>query len=339
MVAPAAENLERARHILYRVQDMARARSLPSFRVVVADQVFPDVDVERELFEAAGGELIVADSRDEALELMRDADAVLTTYMQVDEQTIKTLSRAKIIARYGIGVDNVDLAAARAAGIRVSNVPDYCIEEVAAHTVALMLMLVRRIPQGQALVRSGRWGVGELGEVHRLSALTVGLVGCGRIGRRVASAIENLGGRVLIHDPYLAMADAEARLVGLDELFATADVVSIHCPLTPETRGLVGEVSLARMRDGSYLVNTSRGQIVDLEAVIAALRTGKLAGAALDVLDSEPPDFTAVNEVPNLVVTPHSAFLSVEAIRESQRKAAQQVLHAIRGEQLDYEVT
>lgn len=311
---------------------------MPEFRVVITDQVFPDTDIEREMFEAAGGELVVAGHRDEALALIKDADAILTTYMPMDAEVIGAMRRAKIIARYGIGVDNIDLAAARAADIAVTNVPDYCLEEVAAHTIGLMLMLVRHIPQGMATVAAGRWGVGALGEVHRLSALTVGLLGYGRIGRRVATAVEALGGQVVVHDPYVAEAEV-GRLVGEAELFATANVLSVHCPLTPQTRGIVNQARLAAMPFGSYLINTSRGPVVVLADVAAALREGRLAGAALDVLDPEPPDPAVIAEAPNLVVTPHAAFFSAEALQESQRKAAAQVLHRLRGEPVDYEVS
>lgn len=310
---------------------------MPDFRVVITDQVFPDVDVERAMFEAAGGELVVARNRSEALELIRDADAILTTYMAIDAAAIATLGRAKIIARYGIGVDNLDLAAASDAGIAVTNVPDYCLEEVAAHTVALMLMLVRHIPQGIATVAAGRWGMGGLGQVRRLSALTVGLLGYGRIGRRVATAVRALGGKVIVHDPYLTEIDG-GRLVSESELFATANVLSVHCPLTPETRGIVNSGKLTALPSPSYLVNTSRGPVAVFADVVAALRDGTLVGAALDVLDPEPPDPAMLASVPNLVVTPHAAFLSEEAIRESQRKAAAQVLHRLCGEPLDYEV-
>lgn len=309
-----------------------------SFRVVVTDQVFPDVDIERELVEAAGGELVVARDPDDARRLVRDADAVLNTYLPVDRELIGTMKRARIVARYGIGVDNVDLAAAGAAGIAVTNVPDYCVEEVATHTVALMLMLLRRIPAAQELVRAGGWGVGGLGEVHRLSSLSVGLLGGGRIGDRVATAVEALGGRVLVHDPYLPRVPAGRRLVGLRELLASADVLSVHCPLTAETRDLVDAGALAALPTGAYLVNTSRGPIVNLPDVVAALRSGRLAGAALDVLDPEPPGADLIAGVPNLVITPHSAFLSVEAMRESQQKAATQVLKALRGDPLDYQI-
>lgn len=312
---------------------------MSSFRVLVTDQVFPDVDLERQLIEEAGGKLEVSHgSQQETLDAARDADALLNTYMPFDAAALAGLSRCKVIARYGIGVDNIDLAAARAAGIAVTNVPDYCVEEVAAHAVALILALVRRLPQGDEIVRGGGWGIGDLGPLRRMSTLTVGLLGYGRIGHRVAMFAQAAGCPVLVSDPYLNPESVPHRLVSADALFAEADIVSVHCPLTPQTRHLVNADRLSRMKRGSYLVNTSRGPVVEVGAVYDALRAGQLAGAGLDVFDPEPPDVKGLATIPNLIATPHSAFYSVEAVKESQRKAATQVLKAIRGEPLDYPV-
>ncbi|MQA06336.1 MAG: C-terminal binding protein [Streptosporangiales bacterium] len=312
---------------------------MPGFRVVVTDQVFPDVEVERALIEAAGGTLTVAGGgRADVLAAAADADALLNTYLGFDAEAIARLGRCKIIARYGIGVDNVDLAAAATAGIAVTNVPDYCVEEVASHTVGLVLSLVRRIPAGDAIVRAGGWGIGELGELHRVSGLTVGLLGYGKIARLVSAVLRPLGVPVAVYDPYVTTPEGDDRLVDLDELLATSDAVCVHCPLTPETRGLLDAKRLATMKPGAYLVNTSRGPIVVLDDLVAALRAGTLAGAALDVFDQEPPPVDTVRATPNLLATPHSAFYSVEAVQESQRKAATQVVKAIAGEPLDYRV-
>lgn len=305
---------------------------------MVTDQVFPDVDIERKLIEDAGGTLQVASgTRDEVLATAKDADALLTTYFAMDAAVIAGLAKCRIIARYGIGVDNIDLDAAKAAGIAVTNVPDYCIEEVATHTVAHILALVRKLPQGDALVRGGHWGSAQLGELHRLSTLTLGLLGYGRIARHVAGIMRGMVAKILVYDPYVKQADG-VQLVELDELLRSSDIVSVHSPLTPETRGLINADTLALMRPSAVLVNTSRGPIVKVNDVAAALRAGKLAGAGLDVFDTEPPDFHAIEGVPNLLATPHSAFSSVEAVKESQRKAATQVLKALAGEELDYRI-
>jgi D-3-phosphoglycerate dehydrogenase / 2-oxoglutarate reductase len=307
------------------------------FRVVVTDQVFPDVDVERSMVEAAGGSLAVATgSREAVLELAESADALLNTYFALSAADLARLGRCRIVARYGIGVDNVDLAAAREAGIAVTNVPDYCVEEVALHTVALVLAAVRKVPAGDALVRGGGWGASRLGEVRRLSTLTVGLLGYGRIAQRVAGILRPLVAQVLVHDPYVSTATD--RLVPLAELTARSDVISVHCPLTEQTRGLVDAAAIATMKPGVVLVNTSRGPVVVLADLLAALATGQVGAAALDVFETEPPPPELLAGVPNLLVTPHAAFYSREAIRESQQKATGQVLKALRGEPLDYRV-
>ncbi|MFY1632433.1 C-terminal binding protein [Solwaraspora sp. WMMB335] len=312
---------------------------MAGFRVVVTDQVFPDVEVERALIEQAGGTLEVASGdRTDVLALARDADALLNTYFPLSAADLAGLSRCRIIARYGIGVDNIDLVAARMRGIAVTNVPDYCVEEVALHTVALLLATVRRVPAGDALVRAGGWGVGGLGEIHRLSTRTVGLLGYGRIARLVADVLRPLVRQVLVHDPYLAGAGPD-RSVELAELYAESDIVSVHCPLTDKTRGMIDAAALAAMRPDVTVVNTSRGPIVVLADLLDALRSGQVGAAALDVFDAEPPPAAALDKVPNLLVTPHSAFYSLEAIGESQRKATGQVLAALRGEPLAYQVT
>jgi D-3-phosphoglycerate dehydrogenase / 2-oxoglutarate reductase len=315
-----------------------KVHDVAAFKVVVTDQVFPDVEIERELIESAGGRLEVATGdRDQVLASAADADALLNTYFTMDAPAISRLTRCRIIARYGIGVDNVDLEAARKAGVSVTNVPDYCVEEVATHTVAHMLALIRRLPQGDALVREGGWGAASLGPMRRLSTLTVGFLGYGRIARYVERILSSWGPRIIVHDPYVDAASG-VQTVGLEELFATSDILSVHCPLTAETRGLVSARTLALMKPTALIVNTSRGPIVKMADVVAALRKGTLGGAGLDVFDTEPPASGLIIDVPNLLVTPHSAFSSVEAIKESQRKAATQVLKALAGEELDYRV-
>ncbi|BCB82992.1 C-terminal binding protein [Phytohabitans suffuscus] len=312
---------------------------MPGFRVVVTDQVFPDIDVERELIGAAGGTVEVASGdRSDVLAAAGDADALLCTYFPLGAADIALLKQCRIVARYGIGVDNVDLDAARAAGIAVTNVPDYCVTEVALHTVAMALTMVRKIPAGDALVRSGGWGAAKLGQVRRFDTLTVGLLGYGRIARDVAGILRPLAAGVIVHDPFVTEAVSGDRLVDLPTLLAESDVLCVHCPLTPRTRGIIDAAALARMKPTAVLVNTSRGPIVNLDDLVRALRDGTIGGAALDVFEQEPPDGAALAEVPHLLMTPHSAFYSREAIRESQRKAATQVVKALRGQPLDYRV-
>lgn len=309
------------------------------FKVVITDQVFPSIEIERQLLAEIGAELEVADGTPGGVAAVAaDADALLNTYLPIDANLIGELTRCRIIARYGIGVDNIDLEAAARAGVVVTNVPDYSVEEVAVHALAMILSLTRRLPQADALVRGGAWGIEPLRPIRRMSELTFGLVGFGRIARQLGASITSFGGTLLVHDPYLKPADDVPPLVSLDELVEASDVISIHAPATPETRGMFNAARLARMRRGAILVNTSRGPLVVLADVAEALRSGQLGGAALDVFEREPPDANALRDVPNLLVSPHMAYYSEESLRESQRKAATQVLKVLTGLAPDYPV-
>jgi D-3-phosphoglycerate dehydrogenase len=219
-------------------------------------------------------------------------------------------------------------------------VPDYSVEEVAVHTLGLLLSLVRRLPDAARLVAAGGWGLDGLRPIRRMSGLRVGLVGFGRIARLLASYLAAVGCQVVVHDPFLTPGDGIPPLVTLAELLAGCDAVSLHAPLTPATRGLIGAAQLAAMKPDAVLVNTSRGALVDTGALIAALRAGQLRAAALDVLDAEPPAPGRIPEdLPSLLVTPHMAYYSKESIAESQRKAATQVIKVLTGGEPDYPVT
>lgn len=309
------------------------------FKVVVSDQVFPTVDIERDLLREIDADLVVASGDvEDVLGEAADADAILNTYLPWTDVSMARLEKCKIIARYGIGFDNVDLAAARDAGIVVTNVPDYSVEEVATHALALIMAALRKLVAADRSVRAGVWSVDNFRPIRRLSTLTVGLVGYGRIGRRIAAPLQALDARIVAHDPYLSPSTDLPDLLGFEELLGEADIVSLHLPLNDETRGIVNSSSVASMKDGAILVNTSRGPLVDLAAVSEALRSGKLSAAALDVFDVEPLDPTRIEDVPNLIVTPHMAYYSEEALQESQRKAATQVIKVLTGQDPDYRV-
>jgi D-3-phosphoglycerate dehydrogenase len=311
-----------------------------TFRVVVTDQVFPDVDVERELLASIDAEVVVADgTRAGALAMARDADALLNCYLPLDADFFAGLERCRVVARYGIGVDNLDLAAAESRGVTVTNVPDYCVEEVALHAATLVFALVRRLPEAQAEYARSAWGVNGIRPVHRLSEMTVGLLGYGRIARKVAAFMRAGGATVIAHDPILQAADDGTELVDLDTLLRRSRVVSLHAPLTPSTRGIIDAAALAAMPAGSFLVNTSRGPLVVMADLVAALRSGQLAGAGLDVFEVEPPDVAAIGDVPGLIATPHTAFYSEAALKESQTKAATQIIRVLTGQPVDYPVT
>ena len=312
---------------------------MATYKVVVSDQVFPTVDLERSMLAEIDAELLVATGDvDAVLEVAADADAVLNTYLPWSADTLGRLERCKIIARYGIGVDNIDLQAAAAEGIVVTNVPDYSVQEVAAHSLALMMAMLRKITVGDALIRSGGWKIDALRPIRRLSTLTVGLLGYGRIARRFAGAVQALEMDLVVYDPYIKPGPGIPRLVDLGELLAISDVVSVNAPATPETRGIINAATLANMKPSAILVNTSRGPLVVLDDLIAALKDGTIAGAALDVFEQEPLDASRIEGVPNLLVTPHMAYYSEEALQESQRKAATQVIKVLTGEEPDYQV-
>ncbi|MPZ59810.1 MAG: C-terminal binding protein [Propionibacteriales bacterium] len=309
------------------------------YRIVVTDQVFPSVETERRLLAEIDAELEVASGdRDEVLAKAEDADALLNTYFPVDADAMSRLHKCRIIARYGIGVDNIDLDAARGRDIVVTNVPDYCVEEVAAHAVAMTLSLLRRIPEGQAVLDRGGWGIADLRPIKRLSETVVGVVGLGRIGRDVAKLLGGFGARVVGHDPFVTELPGVEKVDEIDELLGMSDAVTLHCPLLPETRGLMNAERLARMPSHAVLVNTSRGPLVVLDDLLDALRQGVIRGAALDVFDLEPVDATRLKDVPGLLATPHMAFYSEAALNESQNKATQQIIKVLHGQPADYQV-
>jgi D-3-phosphoglycerate dehydrogenase / 2-oxoglutarate reductase len=301
-----------------------------NFKVVVTDQVFPSIDSETELLAAIGARIEVADGT---------ADALLNTYLPITDQLLGQLPACKIVARYGIGTDNVDVAAAARRGVVITNVPDYSIEEVAVHALCLMLALTRRLPEASRLVASGGWGLDGLRPIRRLSTQRAGLVGFGRIARRLAGYLTALGCEVVAHDPFLQPGPGLPPLLALPDLLGRCDVVSLHAPLTARTKGLIGAAELATMKPDAVLINTARGGLVDVDAVIGALRAGQIRAAALDVLDAEPPAAGRLpGDLTNLLVTPHMAYYSEESIAESQRKAATQVVKVLTGGHPDYPV-
>jgi D-3-phosphoglycerate dehydrogenase / 2-oxoglutarate reductase len=307
------------------------------YRVVVTDQVFPSVDVERELLGEVDAELEVATDREDALRKAQGADALLNTYMSFDAETLASLKSVKAIARYGIGVDNIDLDAAKANDIVVTNVPDYCVEEVATQAVALILALLRKLPQSHDKVLGGGWGLDGLRPMRRVSELTVGLVGFGRIARNVHAYLRPMGARFVAHDPFVSEADG-VELVELDQLLAESDAISLHAPLLPSTRGMIAREQLDAMRDDAVVVNTSRGPLVVLDDILDALRDGRIGGAGLDVFEVEPPPADKLQGVPNLIASPHTAFYSEAAVKESQTKAATQIIRVLTGGSPDYRV-
>jgi D-3-phosphoglycerate dehydrogenase / 2-oxoglutarate reductase len=305
--------------------------------VAVADSVFPNLDPAHAVLSTIGADLRLADqpTPDAILQIARDADAVLVTYAKITADMIQQMARCRIIARFGIGVDNVDIAAATDAGIVVTRVPDYCIDEVSDHTLALLLALVRKIPFANSTVHAGRWELSATVPIHRLRGRVLGLVGFGRIPQLVAPKAKAFGLKVITYDPYVPQditTAADVESVDFAELVKVSDYVSIHTPLMPETEGLFNADVFRQMKPTAYLINTARGPIVDEAALAHALGAGQLAGAALDVLSKEPPTASPLLGRNNVILTPHMSFYSVESLVELQTKAAQEVVRVLTGQ-------
>jgi D-3-phosphoglycerate dehydrogenase len=307
---------------------------MPQPLVGVSDSVFPNLDPAREVLEKIGGELRLAqDSTPEAiLRVAADADALLVTYAKITAEMIRQMKRCRIISRFGIGVDNVDIAAATGAGIVITKVPDYCIDEVSDHAMAMLLALVRKIPYANSLVHAGRWEMPAVAPIHRLRGSVLGLVGFGRIPQLVAPKARAFGIKIIAFDPYIpldVMTRAGVEKVEFGELLKRSDYVSIHSPLLPETRHLFNEEAFRKMKPTAYLVNTARGPIVDEAALAHALDAQQIAGAALDVLSQEPPAGSPLFGRNNVILTPHTSFYSVESLVELQVKAAEEVVRVL----------
>jgi D-3-phosphoglycerate dehydrogenase len=312
-------------------------------RVAITDYTFPDLALEEAILRPEGIEVVALRERRPPAELaalVREADAVMVQFAAVNAEVVNAMSRAKVIVRYGIGFDNVDLAAARARGIPVCNVPDYCIDEVADHALAFILALTRQVVPNALLLREGGWGLATpLGTMAALKQLTVGIVGFGRIGREVVKRLLAFRARVVVFDPVVA-ADEIVRsgavaAGSLDELLAQSDVVSPHCPSSPATRQLFNAAAFARMKPGAAFVNVGRGDLTDSRALVEALQSGHLAGAALDVFDPEPiPADHPIRSMRNVILAAHIASASPPAVRALRESAARTALRAVRGEAL-----
>ncbi len=313
--------------------------------IAVADSVFPSLEPAMAALKRLDPELRIAKSTSEAdiLDVAREADGVLVTYAKLPAGLLQQLQRCKVIGRFGLGVDNIDVKAAAALNIVVTYVPDYCLHEVSDHAMALVLALARKVPFSNSLVQQGRWEMPAVVPIRRLEGQTLGLVGLGNIPRRVAPKAQAFGFKVVAHDPYVSAALARelgVELVSFERLLETSDFISVHAPLTPQTRGLFNAEAFGRMKKGAYLVNTARGPLVDEAALVAALDAGHLGGAALDVVATEPLG----KESPllgrtNVIVTPHTAFYSVEALEELQTKCAIDVARVLSGEKPIYPVS
>ena len=309
-----------------------------TFKVLITDYAWPSLDIERRILDAAGAELIVAETGEEGelVRLASPADAILTNWKQVTASVLDAAPNCRIVSRYGVGVDNIAVDHATQLGIPVTNVPDYCFEEVSDHAMALLLACARRVVLFANATRRGSWDVKSGRPIHRLRGQTLGLIGFGRNGRALASKALGFGLKNVVYDPWVsaeAVAPFGTQTTDLDALLRDSDYVSIHVPLTVATRGLINARTLRLMKPSAYLINTSRGLIVDEAALVEAITEKWIAGAALDVLVKEPGDpANPLLALDNVIITPHASFYSEAAIEELEHKAAERVALALRGE-------
>ncbi len=304
--------------------------------VVITDHAWPTIDIEQTVLKRVGARIREPRSNDEPelIELVRDAEAILTCFAPVSARVIESAPRLRVVGRLGIGVDNIDVAAATRRGIPVTNVPVYCLDEVAEHVIALTLSLRRRTLAFDRAVREGNWSLQTGIPMHRLSGQTLGILGYGRIGAAVAARGRGLGMQVIAHDPSMRIGDIVdgVQAVDLAALATRSDVLTLHAPLVAATRRIIDATFLAQMKPDAVLINAARGPLVDQDALAAALHAGAIAGAGLDVFDPErlPPDH-ALLSAPNVVVTPHVAFYSEESVDELRYKAAEAVAAILQG--------
>ena len=308
------------------------------WKILITDYVWASIEPERQVLTEVGAELIAAETGD-ASELQTLApmmDGILTCWNPVHEPVITAAKKCQIIARYGIGLDNIDVDVATAHGIVVTNVPAYCIDEVSDHAMALLLACARKIPRFDRTVRNGTWDQNIGPEMHRIRGKRLGIVGFGRIGQAIIPKAKAFGLAINVCSPRTdskRIQAAGAEKVTFSELLATSDFITIHAPLTKETEHLFSDAEFRAMKPTAFLINTARGGIVDTAALTAALRNGDLAGAGLDVLETEPPESDAeLLTLNNVVVTPHAAFVSEDAILELEVTAATCVAQVLTGQ-------
>ena len=313
----------------------------PKTNVVMTDRPWPDNAIEQAILNEAGIELTLASADDEAtlIEAVAGADAIATCWAKVTPAVIEAAERCRHIARMGIGLDNIDLDAATERGIPVTNVPDYCIEEVGDHAMALLLALARKTSLYDRMLAGGTYDVNAGPPMRRLSTQTLGLVGLGRCGQAMHRRAAGFGLRMLAWTPSGNSRGLDVEMVDLDRLIAESDFISVHVPLTSETRHLFGAERFAAMKPSAVIINTARGPVLDEAALLDAVNSEQIAGAGLDVYDPEPPRLDdPLLSHDRIVTTPHAAFVSVEALTELRERVARQIVDVLAGREPEHVV-
>ncbi len=305
------------------------------FRVLMTDRAWPDTEIETAILRRVDAELIEAPATDEATlaALATDVDAIATTWARVTDVVIRNSPRCRIISRFGIGLDNIAVLTATELGIPVTNCPDYCVSEVSDHALGLILACARRIGFFHWRTKRGEYNLGAATTMRRLSGQKVGLVGLGRIARELVPKLRALGLSILAYTPSGSDYGTGCQMVTLTELLEQSDFVSLHAPLVTESRHMINAERLRFMKPTAYLINTSRGGLVDPNALWEALQKNQIAGAALDVFEPEPPNLSdPLYCDERVIVTPHAAFVSAESLISMRTQAMEQVVQALRGE-------
>ncbi len=305
------------------------------FKIVITDCDHPSVEIEKDIFSEINHEFYLesCQTEDDVIAVAADADGIMNQYAPFTRRVIESLKMCKVICRYGVGVDNIDLEAATEHHIIVANVPDYCIDEVSTHTLGLILASARKITFLDRRIREKVWDFTIAKPIFRTQGKILGLFGLGKIARMVAQKALGFGFKVIAYDPYVSVSDSKIEMVDLEHLLSDSDFISIHVPLTEETKHSFGERELGRMKKNAFLINTSRGPIVDEKALYKALKEKWIAGAALDVMEKEPPSWEdPLLKFENVIMTPHISFYSEESYRELKTKAAGAVLAVLKGE-------
>ncbi|SDQ18520.1 C-terminal binding protein [Virgibacillus salinus] len=310
---------------------------MSEFKVVVTDFNYDTIAPEIEILERIGAEVVSAQctTEEEVIHAAKDADGIICQYAPISRKVIDQLTNCKVVSRYGIGYDVIDVNAATEKGIMVCNVTDYCIEEVSDHAFALLMASVRKIVEQDKAVRRGVWDYKVTAPIYRLSNQVLGLVGFGNIPQLLAKKAQAFGLKVVAHDPFIPVHAAEqldVELVDLSTLCELSDFVSVHAPLNKQTKGMVGKEQFKQMKEQAFLINTSRGPVVDEQALVDALRENVISGASLDVLETEPIDLNnPLLEMKNVTLTAHIAWNSKEAELELKSKVAQNVADVLTG--------
>lgn len=303
-------------------------------KVVITDSNHPSVEIERKILSEIGAEVILLDSnkKEDIIKIAKDADGIINQRVSITREIIKSLNKCKVIARYGVGVDNIDVKAATEYGIIVANVPDYCVDEVSSHAIGLILGCARGIILFNSKIKEKRWGFSLAKPLFRTQGKTLGIFGLGRIGSVVAKKSIGFGLRIISCDPYVSKINTKMKIVDFPQLLSESDFISINASLTDETWHAFREDELRAMKKSAYLINTARGAIVDEKALYKALRERWIAGAGLDVLEKEPPDWdNPLLKLDNVIFTPHSAFYSEESYIELKTRTAKAVLSVLNG--------